>query len=196
MFTFFQGSSVENPYLTQTSSGWWTIWVCPVIGSFSSPQPKFNQCASRILMRFPSGSFAIGWYLARILIMVKWYEIQKDPYESFPLPLIFIRLRCKNKLLPGFFAVGHSKTLYNLYIHIDTIKRGCISGDLIPETQVDYYLINCLCTWIPRRTSSLWSQAASFRVPRTVSLYSPLRRLYTSPLVSTPLRFSFSSRSG
>ena len=75
--------------------------------------------------------------------------------ELSPPPLIFIRLRCKNKLLPGFFTVGHSKTLYNLYIHIDAIKRGCISGDLIPETHVDYYLINCLCTWIPRRTSSL-----------------------------------------
>ena len=39
-------------------------------------------------------------------------------------PLIFIRLRCKNKLLPGFFTVGHSKTLYNLYLHIDAIKTG------------------------------------------------------------------------
>ena len=72
-----------------------------------------------------------------------------------PPPPIFIRLRCKNKLLPGFFTVGHSKTLYNLYIHIDAIKRGCKSGDLIQETHDDYYLINCLCTWIPRRTSSL-----------------------------------------
>ena len=87
--------------------------------------------------------------------LVAHHEYRTLELSPPPSPLIFIRLRCKNKLLPGFFTVGHSKTLYNLYIHIDAIKRGCISGDLIPETHVDYYLINCLCTWIPRRTSSL-----------------------------------------